>query len=141
MAESNAAVATSAAAGVVSATAASPSKPAAEKVLRMMLNGNTLRFKTGKGWILDSSDLDLATLEIENLLDEKDTLSATLKDAYDQIEELHKEVVQTNEAKSVVLEMVTLHRLYVGECAFSTSSEPRRMPALTRFFSYIVPSP
>ena len=29
-----------------------------------------------------------------------------LKDAYDQVEELHREIVQTNEAKSVILEMV-----------------------------------
>lgn len=82
------------------------------KPLRMTLNGNTLKFRTGKGWILDSSDLDSATLEIENLLDEKDQLSMALKDAYDQIEELHREVVQTNEAKSVILEMVCV-RLYM----------------------------
>jgi hypothetical protein len=81
---------------------------AEDRQLKLNLNGNSLKFKIGKGWILDSSDLDMATLEIEKLLEEKDVLASSLKEALDQIEELHKEVVQTNEAKSIILEMVPL---------------------------------
>lgn len=75
-------------------------------LLSMKLGDNNLVFKDGD-WVLDSSDLDLATFEIEKLIDEKEILVKSLSDALDQVEELKKEVVEVNDTKSVILGMVT----------------------------------
>ena len=78
-----------------------------EQPITMTLNGNRFVLKEATGqWILESSDLDTATLEIEKLVDEKQTLVHSLSTAVAQIEELQKEVIEVNDMKSVILEMV-----------------------------------
>lgn len=50
--------------------------------------------------------MDDATFEIEKLVEEKETLTSSLGQCLDQIEELQKEVVEVNNMKCVILEMV-----------------------------------
>lgn len=83
------------------------SEKAMEQPISMTLNGNRFLLKESTGqWMLESSDLDTATLEIEKLVDEKQTLVHSLSTAVAQIEELQKEVIEVNDMKSVILEMV-----------------------------------
>ena len=78
-----------------------------DQLVSMTLNGNRLMLKESTGqWTLESSDLDTATFEIEKLVDEKQTLVHSLSTAVAQIEELQKEVIEVNDMKSVILEMV-----------------------------------
>ena len=73
----------------------------------MKLGGNKMILKTNGVWSFESSDLDEATLEIEKLVDEKETLNCSLSQCLDQIENLQKEVVEVNTMKAVILEMVS----------------------------------
>lgn len=75
--------------------------------ISMTLAGNKLVLKGNGSWTLQSSDLDAATFEIEKLVEEKETLSASLEQCLDQIDELRKEVVEVNAMKTVMLEMVS----------------------------------
>ena len=75
--------------------------------ITMQLGGNKLMMKANGTWGLESSDLGAATLEIERLVEEKETLTNSLSQCLDQIEELQKEVVEVNNMKSVILEMVS----------------------------------
>ncbi len=77
------------------------------KPISMVLNNNRFILKESTGqWILESSDLDIATLEIENLVDEKEILVKSLNTSISQIDALQQEVIEINEMKSVILEMV-----------------------------------
>ncbi len=77
------------------------------KPISMTLNNNRFILKESTGqWVLESSDLDIATLEIENLVDEKETLVKSLNTSITQIDALQQEVIEINEMKSVILEMV-----------------------------------
>ena len=66
--------------------------------LKLSLNGNVFVFKPGKQWVMESSDLDIAAAEINKITDEKELLIL-------EIEELHKEIIETNEMKTVALGM------------------------------------
>lgn len=83
----------------------------------MQLGGNKLIMKPNGTWGLESSDLGSATFEIERLVEEKETLTTSLTQCLDQIDELQKEVVEVNNLKSVILEMVKLEL-----CFFNTHS-------------------
>jgi hypothetical protein len=73
----------------------------------LCLGQNKLVLQENGKWQAESSDLDAATFEIEKLVEEKETLAVSLNQCLDQIESLQKEVVEINNIKSVVLEMVS----------------------------------
>lgn len=79
-----------------------------EGEISLKLGGNTMVMRENGTWALQSSDLDAATFEIERLVEEKETLSTSLVQCLDQIDQLRKEVVEVNSMKTVVLEMVTV---------------------------------
>ena len=79
--------------------------------LSITLNGNKLVLSTKGRWELESSDLDVATLEIEKLLHDKEQLSKALSQSLQQVEDLSQEVREINQMKSVVLEMVSFTKL------------------------------
>lgn len=84
----------------------SPVSEQDEKIC-MTLNKNKFVLNENSGvWTLESSDLDIATLEIENLVDEKETLVKSLGTSISQIESLQQEIIEVNEMKAVILEMV-----------------------------------
>lgn len=72
------------------------------------LSGNKLVVNKKGKWMLQSSDLDQATLEIENLLGEKEELATSLSTALKQAESLRQEVREMNQVKGVLLEMVCI---------------------------------
>ena len=74
-----------------------------EKPITLTLNGNVLVYKPGKQWELQSSDLDIAAAEINKITDEKELL-------LQEIEELHKEIIETNDMKTVALGMAIEER-------------------------------
>jgi hypothetical protein len=74
--------------------------------LSINLSGNQLVLSSNGKWILESSDLDQATLEIETLVSEKEELANALSLVLQQAEALRNEVREINGAKSVLLEMV-----------------------------------
>jgi hypothetical protein len=76
--------------------------------LSLNLNGNSLSFDNLRGWILHSSDLDIAMLEIDKLLEEKEVLVESLSESVAQIEEFRKQSIELDHMKNVVLEMVGL---------------------------------
>jgi hypothetical protein len=86
----------------------------------MKLGGNKMVLRPNGTWALESSDLDAATFEIEKLVEEKETLSASLVQCLDQIEELRKEVVDVNTMKSVILEMVKISPPSLSSALIST---------------------
>lgn len=71
------------------------------------LSGNKLVLGKNGKWLLESSDLDQATLEIETLVTEKEQLAKSLSIALQQAEDLRNEVKEINHVKSVLLEMVS----------------------------------
>ncbi len=78
-----------------------------QKAITMSLNGNIMVLNATTGmWTMESSDLDVATSEIEKLVDDKETLALSLSTSLSQIESLQKEVVEVNELKALILEMV-----------------------------------
>jgi hypothetical protein len=77
-----------------------------DEEISMKLGGNKMVLRPNGTWALRSSDLDAATFEIEKLVEEKETLSTSLVQCLDQIDELRKEVVDVNAMKTVILEMV-----------------------------------
>lgn len=74
--------------------------------ISMQLGENKMVLRPNGTWGLESSDLDAATFEIEKLVEEKETLSTSLVQCLDQIEELRNEVIEVNSTKTVLLEMV-----------------------------------
>jgi exosome complex RNA-binding protein Rrp4 len=70
------------------------------------LNGNRLKLGKDGRWQLDSSELELATLEIERLVSEKEDLAKALEKCLEQVDLLSQEIQDINQAKSVMLEMV-----------------------------------
>ena len=76
------------------------------ETISMQLGGNHLVLKDTGEWTIKSSDLDMATFEIEKLVDDKEKLTEALSAALEQIENLKSEIVEVNNMKSVVLEMV-----------------------------------
>ena len=78
--------------------------------ISMQLGENKMVLRPNGTWSLESSDLDAATFEIEKLVEEKETLSTSLVQCLDQIEELRNEVIEVNSTKTVILEMVRYRR-------------------------------
>lgn len=74
--------------------------------LVMNLNGNRLKLGKNGRWELVSSELDLATLEIEKLVTEKEEFAKSFEKALEQIDLLSLEIRDINQAKAVMLEMV-----------------------------------
>jgi exosome complex RNA-binding protein Rrp4 len=74
--------------------------------ITLNLNGNCLKLGKDGRWQLEASELDLALLEIEKLVREKEELSKALEKTLDQVELFQKEISEINQAKSVMLEMV-----------------------------------
>jgi hypothetical protein len=83
-------------------------EPATEKDgITLKLGENTLVLKENGKWAFESSDLDAATFEIEKLVEEKESLTSSLGSCLNQIGALQGEVVEVNNMKSVILEMVS----------------------------------
>ena len=78
--------------------------------LTINLGGQRLRFENGN-W-RSQSDLDIAAMEINKVLDERDHALTSLAVAEQQIQDLHKEIFEINSTKKVALDMVTLIRVY-----------------------------
>eukprot|EP01040_Poterioochromonas_malhamensis_P001039 gene1039-1101_t len=78
--------------------------------LVMNLNGNRLKLGKNGRWELVSSELDLATLEIEKLVTEKEELAKSFEKALEQIDLLSLEIRDINQAKAVMLEMLMSER-------------------------------
>lgn len=78
------------------------------EALVMNLNGTRLRLGKHGRWELISSELDLATLEIEKLVTQKEDLAKSLEKALEQVDLLSQEIRDINQAKAVMLEMVRL---------------------------------
>jgi hypothetical protein len=76
--------------------------------LVITLNGNRLKLGNNGRWQLESSELELATLEIEKLVSEKEELGKALEKSLEQIDLLSQEVKDINQAKTVILEMVSV---------------------------------
>lgn len=74
--------------------------------LSINLNGNHLKLGKNGRWQLESSELDLATLEIEKLVTEKEEFANALERSLEQVDMLTQEIKEINQAKSVLLEMV-----------------------------------
>ncbi len=79
----------------------------ASRPISMVLNGTKLKLNNKGRWETESTDLDLATIEIERLLNEKDQLCVALTRAMQQIEDLQEEVRDLNKVKSTTLELVS----------------------------------
>lgn len=75
--------------------------------ISLNLNGNKLVLGDDGRWIVQSKDFQLALLEVEKLVNEKEQLSSSLLDAVTQIDYLKDEVIEINKMKTVVLEMVS----------------------------------
>ena len=73
--------------------------------ITLNLNGNKLTF-TDNRWIVQSDDLDTAAAEIDSIIEERDELALSLKEAVLHTEELNKEIIETNDMKNVALGMV-----------------------------------
>lgn len=90
-----------------------PDNTASHDILSINLNGNRLKLGKNGRWLLESSELDLATLEIEKLVTEKEEFAGALEKSLEQIEALTQEVKDINQAKSVLLEMVRIPKFRV----------------------------
>ena len=75
-----------------------------DETISLQLNGNRLVMNDTGNWVFESTDLDNATYEIEKLVSEKLMLIQSLTKIMKQAEDLQKEVVESNEIKTGVLE-------------------------------------
>jgi hypothetical protein len=92
----------------ISSGAESNQKPKlGDSAISMTLNGTKFCLNSEGRWEIESTDLNLATLEIERLLDEKEQLCIALSRAMQQIADLQQEVRDLNNIKSTTLEMVS----------------------------------
>lgn len=89
------------------------SSDSGDATVSLNLNGNKLVLGEDGRWRVQSKDFQLALLEVEKLVNEKEQLSSSLLDAVTQIDYLKDEVVEINKMKTVVLEMVC------RDCKFS----------------------
>lgn len=78
--------------------------------ITLTLGGNHLKMKENGKWTIESSDLDLATFEIEKLVEDKETLTNSLSAALDQIDQLGVEVKELSDTKVKLLEMLMSER-------------------------------
>jgi hypothetical protein len=76
------------------------------KPLSLNLNGNKLIYIKGKKWISESSDLETAANEIHIVLNEREDLLLQLEKSQSLIEDLKNEIIETNEMKTLALNMV-----------------------------------
>lgn len=74
--------------------------------LHLNLNGVHLLYGENCRWTVESSDLDTAAREIETIIEERDELTSSLKEATAHIDELNKEVTETNDVKNITIAMV-----------------------------------
>ena len=74
--------------------------------LHLSLNGVHLLYGENCRWTVESSDLDTAAKEIEIVIEERDELCSSLKEANAHIEELNKEVMEMNDVKNITMSMV-----------------------------------
>lgn len=77
------------------------------KPLSLNLNDNKLIFIKGKRWISKSSDLEIAANEIHIILNERDELLLQLEKSQSLIDDLKNEIIETNEMKTIALNMVS----------------------------------
>lgn len=74
--------------------------------ISLKLGENKLTIGNNGDWSLESSDLQNASSEILRLSSEKEVLINHLSESYDHIDSLKNEVLQLNEIKSKLLDMV-----------------------------------
>ena len=74
--------------------------------ISLKLGENKLTIGNNGDWTLESSDLQNASSEILRLSSEKEVLINHLSESYDHIDSLKNEVLQLNEIKSKLLDMV-----------------------------------
>ena len=73
----------------------------------LVLNGTTLTLNSKGRWEMQSNDLELATMEIDRLLNEKERLCSALSLSLQQVDDLKQEVEDLNKIKSTTLELVS----------------------------------
>eukprot|EP01038_Epipyxis_sp_PR26KG_P014265 gene14265-19141_t len=79
--------------------------------IEITLGGNRLHLNESTGkWYLVNSDLEKAVLEVEELVEDKELLTKSLEQSVNYIEKLQNEVVESNNLKAVVLEMLMEER-------------------------------
>jgi hypothetical protein len=79
--------------------------------LTINLNGNKLKLANNGKWQLESSELEIATLEIEKLISEKEEMANALEKSMQQVDAFTKEIKEINQMKTVILEMVCFYHL------------------------------
>jgi Icc-related predicted phosphoesterase len=85
-----------------------PGVEADNEIISLNLSGNEIVFSDGGNWIVQSSDLDKAANEIDLIIQERDELVLSLKEATSHTEALNNEIIETNEIKSIALGMVRI---------------------------------
>ena len=78
--------------------------------LHLNLNGVHLIYGDNCRWTVESSDLDTAAKEIDLIIEERDELVCSLKEANTHIEELNAEVMETNDVKNISMTMLMEER-------------------------------
>jgi hypothetical protein len=85
-----------------------PSDAATGAPIGLTLSGIKLSFEAGKWRAV--SDLDIAAMEINRVMDERDHAISNLHIAEVQITALHKEIIQVNKTKKAALDMLLEER-------------------------------
>ena len=78
--------------------------------LHLNLNGVHLTYGDNCRWTVESSDLDTAAKEIDLIIEERDELVCSLKEATTHIDELNAEVMETNDVKNISMAMLMEER-------------------------------
>ena len=77
--------------------------------LEINLGGNNLRFLT-TGWTLDSSDIDIATREINELVDQNLVTQQRYEDLRNENKALKESLAASNSLKMAVMDMILEER-------------------------------
>ena len=78
--------------------------------LHLNLNGVHLIYGDNCRWTVESSDLDTAAKEIDLIIEERDELVCSLKEATTHIDELNAEVMEINDVKNISMAMLMEER-------------------------------
>jgi hypothetical protein len=89
-------------------TSKEPGIEANKEIISLNLNGNNMVFSDNGTWVLQSADLDKAADEIDMIIQERDELVLSLKEATSHTDALNNEIIETNDIKNVALGMVRI---------------------------------
>mmetsp|Transcript_19371 Transcript_19371/g.18715 ORF Transcript_19371/g.18715 Transcript_19371/m.18715 type:complete len:142 (-) Transcript_19371:126-551(-) len=91
-------------------TSKEPGIEANKEIISLNLNGNNMVFSDSGTWVLQSADLDKAADEIDMIIQERDELVLSLKEATSHTDALNNEIIETNDIKNVALGMLMEER-------------------------------